>query len=240
MKKIIIALLALLVFTGCAKTGEPVAQDEPVISEPTGGDEMLAGGWTINDTIPEINEFYFDQARKKIVGATYSPLFILGTQPVGGENVMYLTYKTNVTPDAAPEFKMVTVFKDVDENVEAEIINVADFNITDYLDDNGSTTPDGLMGGWKDETLLPNMLSDEDNAVFEKAMEGLVGVGYTPVVKLASQVVAGTNFAFLAVGTTVTAEPVSHLYIVKVYNDLQGNAEVTNICGLDLSKFNNK
>lgn len=239
MKKIIIALIALLVFTGCAKTGEPVAQD-PVVTEPTGGEEVKAGGWTINDSLPHVDDYYFDQARQKLVGTEYSPLFILGTQPVGGTNYMYLTYANNVTPEATSEYKMVTVFVDAGENAEPEIINVADFNITDYLDGNGSNTPDGLMGGWKDETELPNMLSQEDNAVFEKAMEGLVGVGYTPVATLATQVVAGTNYAFLAVGTTVTAEPVSHLYIVKVYNDLQGNAQVSNICGLDLSKFNNK
>ena len=137
-----------------------------------------------------------------------------------------------------PSFKVVTVFNDVENNpIGGEIINVEDFDVNNYLDGEGSTTPEGLMGGWQDTNNLPNMLTDEENAVFEKALEGLVGVGYTPVATLATQVVAGTNYAFLALGTTVTAEPVTHLYVINVYADLQGNATVNNICGIDLTTF---
>ena len=137
-------------------------------------------------------------------------------------------------------FLVVEVFEDLENNHKSEIKDVAEFNINDYLDRKGSTTPEGLMGGWQDASELPNMLTDEENEVFEKALDGIVGVSYTPVAKLASQVVAGTNYAFLALGTSVTVQPITHLYVINIYADLQGNATLNNICGIDLSMFNAK
>ena len=236
MKKILIALLTLFVLTACTSNKTETVDVDPEVKEEETVEEA-AGGWTINANLPEMNDAIFDSARQEIDGASYSPLFIVGTQPVAGQNLMYLAYVTPVVPDGKPSFKMVTVFNDLENPIKGEIINVEDFVITDYLEGQGETTPEGLMGGWQDANSLPNMLSDDEKAVFEKAMEGLVGVGYQPVATLATQVVAGINYAFLALGTSVTAEPITHLYVVNVYADLQGNATINNICGIDLSKF---
>ena len=239
MKKILIALLAVLMLTACSTAKVEETQDVQEEQQETQQEEKEnVGGWTINTNLPEMNDAIFDSARQGIDGASYSPLFVIGTQPVAGKNLMYLAYVTPVVPDAKPSFKVVTVFNDVENNpISGEITNVEDFDVNNYLDGEGSTTPEGLMGGWQDASELPNMLTDEENAVFEKALEGLVGVGYTPVATLAKQVVAGTNYAFLALGTTVTAEPVTHLYVINVYADLQGNATINNICGIDLTTF---
>ena len=239
MKKILIALLTLFVLTACTSNKTETVDVDPEVKEEETVEEV-AGGWTINANLPEMNDAIFDSARQEIDGASYSPLFIVGTQPVAGQNLMYLAYVRPVVPEGKPSFKMVTVFNDLENPIKGEIINVEDFAITDYLEGQGETTPEGLMGGWQDADSLPNMLSDDEKAVFEKAMEGLVGVGYQPVATLATQVVAGTNYAFLALGTLVTAEPITHLYVVNVYADLQGNATINNICGIDLSKFAQK
>lgn len=239
MKKILIALLTLFVLTACTSNKTETVDVDPEVKEEETVEEV-AGGWTINANLPEMNDAIFDSARQEIDEASYSPLFIVGTQPVAGQNLMYLAYVRPVVPEGKPSFKMVTVFNDLENPIKGEIINVEDFVITDYLDGQGETTPEGLMGGWQDADSLPNMLSDDEKAVFEKAMEGLVGVGYQPVATLATQVVAGTNYAFLALGTSVTAEPITHLYVVNVYADLQGNATINNICGIDLSKFAQK
>ena len=242
MKKTLIALLAVLMLSACTSTKQEEVvepQQQEIIDQPV-EEDVVVGGWTINTNLPEMNDAIFDQARQDIDGASYSPLFQIGIQPAAGQNRMYLAYVTPVVSDAKPSLKVVTVFEDLENNHKSEITNVAEFNISDYLDRQGSTTPEGLMGGWQDASELPNMLTDEENEVFEKALDGLVGVSYTPVAKLASQVVAGTNYAFLSLGTSVTAQPITHLYVINVYADLQGNAILNNICGIDLSMFNAK
>ena len=73
-----------------------------------------------------------------------------------------------------------------------------------------------LLGGWTACADYNHMMADDDTARFETALEGLLGVNYTPVTVLATQVVNGTNYAYLAAGQTVTAEPVNGWYVVVV------------------------
>lgn len=237
MKKLLLALLVLLMLVGCSTKEEPVI-DDPAIEEPVGPVGPVAGGWTINAELPEMNDATFDTARQGLDGASYSPLFILGTQLVAGTNYQYLCYSKAVVPNAEPSFKVVTVYKGLGDNPEVSILKIKDFEVANYTSEQGETTPAGMMGGFKESEEFPNFLNDEENTIFEKAFEGFDGVGYTPIAKLASQVVAGTNYAFLAYGKTMSAEPQTHLYVINIYNDLQGNATVNNICGLNLASFN--
>ncbi|MBQ6149231.1 MAG: hypothetical protein IJI83_06785 [Oscillospiraceae bacterium] len=89
--------------------------------------------------------------------------------------------------------------------------------------------PAPLLGAWELYEKYTAVVKAEEKEVFEKAMEGLTGVGYEPVRVLATQVVSGTNYAFLAMGTTVTAEPKKDYYILRIYADLEGNAELKSI-----------
>ena len=163
MKKLLVILLALLMIAGCSAK-EPEIIDEPV-DEPVG---PVAGGWTINDSLPEMNDMIFDQARQDLDGVSYSPLFILGTQVVAGTNYKYFCYSKVVVPGAAPSFKVVTVYNDLNKDNKPTITNVSDFDVMNYLTEEGTKTPEGLMGGWQETNELPNFLSDEENAIFEK------------------------------------------------------------------------
>ena len=232
MKKLFIALCMLLVLTACANTSAP---QEPISQEPV--EEEVAGGWTINSSIKAIEaDVYFEKAISKYDGMGLTPLFVLGSQPTPN-NYAYLCYGTTVTANPTTDFKVVIIA--AGENSEdTAILNVADFNLKDYLDSKGSNTPEGLMGGWQDNGELENVLHDKTNTMFNRALNGITGVAYTPVCVLGTQVVAGTNYAVLAVGKSVTAQPIPHLYVINIYEDLQGNATVNNICGIDLSSFN--
>ena len=64
-------------------------------------------------------------------------------------------------------------------------------------------------------------------------MEGLLGVKYEPLALLSTQLVSGTNYCFLCEGTTVTPGEPASLYLVKVYADLQGGAEILEITGFE-------
>ena len=83
------------------------------------------------------------------------------------------------------------------------------------------------LGGWS--VAESTEISEENQAVFDKAMEGLLGVHYEPVAYLGSQVVAGRNHCFLCKATVVYPNAVPTLALVYIYEDLQGNAQVTHI-----------
>ncbi len=92
-----------------------------------------------------------------------------------------------------------------------------------------------LPGGWT--VSENNEITDEQKAVFDKAMEGLLGVNYEPIAYLGSQVVAGTNHCFLCRATVVYPGASAQLVLVYIYENLKGAAEITNIAPLDLSAF---
>lgn len=94
------------------------------------------------------------------------------------------------------------------------------------------------VGGWTAATefAAPTM-PDYAKEVFEKATGELDGATYDAVAYLGSQIVAGTNYAFLCNVTTVTAEPATALKVVKIYADLEGNVEITNVSDVDITAF---
>lgn len=71
------------------------------------------------------------------------------------------------------------------------------------------------VGGWTE--FRP--LTPEDKEVFDKAMEGLDGVGYKPT-EVATQVVAGTNYCFYCEATIVCKEPVKYKATVYIFRPL--------------------
>ena len=93
----------------------------------------------------------------------------------------------------------------------------------------------GMTGGW--EAPADPTVTAELTAVFDKGIEGLLGVNYVPVVFLGSQVVAGTNYAFLCQATLVVPDAVQEWAIVYLYQDLEGNISVLDITGFDVGLF---
>ena len=89
-----------------------------------------------------------------------------------------------------------------------------------------------LSGGWTPS--VDPAVTEELQAVFDMGLEGLVGVRYTPVAYLGSQVVAGTNHAFLCQATVVYPGAEPYYTIVYLYEDLQGNVTILNIAELDV------
>ena len=92
-----------------------------------------------------------------------------------------------------------------------------------------------LTGGWTPSA--DPTVTEERKAVFEKGTEALTGMSYIPLVYLGSQVVAGSNHAFLC--QAVTAYPGSletepAYAIVYLYEDLQGSVSILNIAGIDI------
>ena len=71
--------------------------------------------------------------------------------------------------------------------------------------------------------------SAEVKALLEKATAELDGADYTPVAYLGTQVVAGTNHLLICKVTPVVPDAVSTYALVTIYEDLKGEANITEV-----------
>lgn len=98
-----------------------------------------------------------------------------------------------------------------------------------------------MVGGW--ETVLTDKqvgLEEAEIKIFNDAKEKYTGLKIEPVALLGKQLVAGTNYMFLAKGTPIVQNPTTSYKIVVVYNDLQGKSSITSVLDFDFSKYTNK
>jgi len=95
-----------------------------------------------------------------------------------------------------------------------------------------------LSGGWTPSA--DPAVTEELKALFEKGTETLTGASYIPVAYLGSQVVAGTNHAFLCQavsaypGSLKTAPAYAMVYL---YEDLSGNVSILSIADFDVGSL---
>ena len=126
------------------------------------------------------------------------------------------------------------------EGVDKVTLNNGDTVEIVYIPASAQTQPETtpMVGGWTTyEKFNDQFLGEDEKEVFAKGLEGLTGVGYEPIRVLAMQVVSGKNYAFLAKGTLVTAEPETDYYIITVYEDLDGNCEFKAINKIDINNL---
>ncbi|HZX29888.1 MAG TPA: hypothetical protein VFF03_00925 [Rhodocyclaceae bacterium] len=83
------------------------------------------------------------------------------------------------------------------------------------------------VGGW---SAFSFELTPEAKAAFAEATKSFVGASYTPFA-FATQVVAGTNYCYLAQGKPATLNPTPFVAKVYVFQPLpgQGQAHITQV-----------
>jgi len=81
------------------------------------------------------------------------------------------------------------------------------------------------VGGY---TPFTSDISPEDKAVFVDAFEKFVGVKYEPVA-VATQIVAGTNYAFFCNATPAYPGATPSPAMVTVFRSLEGHSNITHI-----------
>ncbi|MBP5168414.1 MAG: SGNH/GDSL hydrolase family protein [Oscillospiraceae bacterium] len=84
-----------------------------------------------------------------------------------------------------------------------------------------------LLGGWN--TPDSPEITPELQEIFDQATEGLLGVNYTPVALVGTQVVSGMNYCFLCEAKVVVPDAVPYYANITIYKDLNGKATVTEI-----------
>ena len=231
---IILCVLFVLSLAAC-KTEEPLAETTDIgMSEvPLAGAYAL---YTDNKAVdlPADVQNAFDTATAS-VDDEIVPIAYIGSQVVAGTNHALLCY---VTPsgESEPTLKVLIIYADLQGNAEISYMN--DFVITDYTEDSADT-PETLMGGWNvPDVVTVEPMPDEAQTAFDKASTALDGNDLDAMALLGTQIVAGTNYAVLCRSTLTTAEPVESIQVAVIYADLEGNAEITSLCYVDIADFN--
>ena len=84
-------------------------------------------------------------------------------------------------------------------------------------------------GSWKINTKVGTYLSKADKKVFDKAVKGMKGVTYTPVLKLAEKTVNGKNYAFLCTAKAVTKSPKYSWKVLLINASSSGEVELLKV-----------
>ncbi|SEK89328.1 hypothetical protein [Ruminococcus albus] len=194
------------------------------------GAEMsgIDGGWIIPDEIdmdknPEARAA-IEKTFVKMMDAEYEPVALLGKQVVAGTNYCILCKVTSLYNHTRQNYAVVYVYEDLEG--KAEITDTMDITLGNTENGYAETGAENIEGGWSisDEIALDK--HPEASAALEKARETLVGAEYEPVALLGTQAVAGTNYCLLCKVTAVWVEQPTYV-LVYVYEDLEGNAEIT-------------
>ena len=234
-----VSLLAGCTSTQLNETQQNEEQEETQQEETTA--ETVVGGWKVNESystcLDDEEQKIFDKAIEGLTGAGYDPIRVLATQIVSGKNYAYLCAYKNVSAAEDAGYCIVTVYNDLEDNAEIisiERIDVADVKTADQKDTSGMT------GAWEVKgTGKPGALSEEAENALSKALEGFTGTGQIPILLLGTQLVSGMNYKILCIGETVTESPVRSVYVATVYEDLEGNCELSDLSVFDLTAYIN-
>ena len=223
---VLIGLLLVVGCTGCGKNeSEPKKEEEQKI-DLVGGYSVING---VAGTLPEEALRAFNNATKN--DKKYTPLALMGTQVVAGTNYMVLAREND-------KLVVLVIFEDLSQ--KATITNTYDFNLLNHLSNDFAVGGNNeLAGGWtvsKDGGL--NSMPQNLASAYSEAFTNYEGIRFEPLACVGSQVVAGTNYAMLARGV-VNGETEYGLYIVVIYDDINGNASVKSVNHIDLASINN-
>lgn len=247
MTVLVVSMLGLSACGNKTDEGEAESLDASEAVE-DGADGAVDGGWAVADNsaveLPEEVQTAFDKALETLTGSynEVTPIAYIGRQVVAGTNHAVLCRVTYADESAPAGLVVITVYEDLDGN--AELLSAEDFSIADYntgnedAEEGEEAAP--AAGGWQiPEQITAAEIPEDAKAAFDKAVEEFTGNELTPMALLGTQVVAGTNYAFLCHSKLVTAEPVESIQVVIVYEDLDGNATITSINTVDVSQYVN-
>lgn len=231
MKKyilIFVLFISCIVMSGCKHENE-------VNNTP------LLGGWQNifnkqNNVLSEEEKYIFDKAKERYTDLELEAVSILGKQVVAGTNYMYLAKATN--KNGVESYKIVVLYYDLEGY--SSITKVTDFDYAKYVNKDLESNNEMLSGGWYSESLDGVKLDEKIQNVFSKATNTLTGMTYNPIAVLGTQVVSGNNYAILCFGSPSVkqSDSVTNVYLLTIYEDLDGNSEIKSICYINLSDYN--
>ena len=238
-----IAATLAMALVGCGGTaaGQAQADDtaDEAITETTDEEEASApatmGGWQVygepaSNLTPEQADI-FQQATGDLLGVSYHPVAVIGQQVVAGTNYAYLCQATAVTPDAQAEWVVAVVYVDLEGNASLTGVNAID--LADLHTVEAGATE--AVGAWAvAEPAMAATLPDDAQAAFDAAAEQQ-DLELVAQALLGTQVVSGTNYQVLCLGHA--ADEPYQVYDLTLYQDLEGNVQITSMDALDLGFY---
>lgn len=240
LKKLTIMIFALtmafamsLAFTACGGSDQAAEENTDAATETA---EQPAGGWQVIEepsvtALPGEVQTAYDEFVKNSEEEGLIPMAYYGKQITSDTKYGLLCKSTTDN-----ELQTVVLQEDPDMGM---IGLMNQFIIEDYTEGGGADL-DGEPedGEWEAASdAIGSTMPEEAKAAYDNARNAYDGTAPQPLTLLGTQVVAGTNYAYLAKGKTDTDNPRDAIQVVTVYEDLEGNAEITNIYTLDIGEY---
>lgn len=221
------AAMAALIAMSCTAFSA-FADDSIELADDSGYTEFLAGGWEVNTGSTSISKnaaakAAFKKATAGLLGVSYQPIAVLGTQVVAGTKYAILCKATPVIPDAAPDITIMYIYENVDGTVD--------------IDGFQTIISGGDKGGFKANTGKFTIKNKKNKAVYsayKKAMKELVGVDYKPVLYLGSQNKSGSNYMILCRSQAVYPNAPYEWSLVTVSKSAKGKVKLGDVQTLEL------
>jgi hypothetical protein len=211
MKKILVVLFCMLVLTVGIS-----AQDKN--QEKNTSEVNLIGGWTpYSCNISSEATKIFDTVIKNVEGVKYTPVAV-ATQLVSGKNYSFFCNANVVAPRSANEAAMVLIYAPLNDSPRL-------ISITPLSHKEKTALELTLVGGWKPYSCD---ISAETKEVFDKALNGLLGVKYTPVA-VATQLVSGKNYSFFCNSNVVAPRSANEAAVILIYAALDKPPHIISI-----------
>lgn len=226
---ILLAFLFLLVLAACgnaaSKADPPVSAAETEAAQtdtPDAGEASSETGVWTRPGSPAITDelaALFAKAADALTGADYTPVACIGRRTLDGTDYVLICRERIVSPASSETYSIVTLH--VDTEGRAGLEDIENTGVETWISSAGAS----VLGGWlqADPPDIPDPLSE----LLGTALEDL-GVDYRPLALLSTQTVAGTNYCVLCEAAVYSGADPEYVF-VYLYEDLDGNAQITNI-----------
>ena len=221
------AAMAALIAMSCTAFSA-FADDSIELADDSGYTEFLAGGWEVNTGSTSISKnaaakAAFKKATAELLGVSYQPIAVLGTQVVAGTKYAILCKATPVIPDAAPDITIMYIYENIDGTVD--------------IDGFQTVISGGDKGGFKANTGKFTIKNKKNKAVYsayKKAMKEFVGVDYKPVLYLGKQTKSGSSYMILCRSQAVYPNAPYEWSLVTVSKSAKGKVKLGDVQTLEL------
>ena len=195
-------------------------------------EEIKVGEWIKEDSpvVQEGVKNVFDKYNSSIDGVSYTPVatiaHYLGED--GSTSWRVFARQTLVTEPTAPSIYAIVV---ITESMDGAVDITGLYLTTQAAFAKGS---DANAGGWS-ECDNPQ-LDVAEMAAFNKNIDGLVGVTYSPIAKIGTQVVSGVKYCILAEYQLVTSTAASGYCLIDLTVGADGTVTIGDVVNIDMGQ----